>query len=100
MKLQLSSDDAAFQQRMRTFFTTEVPQEIRDLIAAGRHLSQRPERRDAASSQRHTTSRSRTGRPSGAAKTGAAAAAHLARRRCSSPACRLRWRSTPTWSAR
>jgi len=39
MKLQLSSDDAAFQQRMRTFFTTEVPQEIRDLIAAGRHLS-------------------------------------------------------------
>ncbi|MEO7130832.1 MAG: acyl-CoA dehydrogenase family protein [Dermatophilaceae bacterium] len=31
----LSEEDAAFQQRMRTFFTTEVPQDIRDRWQAG-----------------------------------------------------------------
>ncbi|MEJ7756038.1 MAG: acyl-CoA dehydrogenase family protein [Nocardioidaceae bacterium] len=59
MKLQLSSDDAAFQQRMRTFFTTEVPQEISRPDRCRASPQPRPERRDAASSQRHTTSRSR-----------------------------------------
>src|SRR3954452_22570779 len=38
MRLRLSADEAAFREEMRTFFTTEVPQEIRDTVAAGRHL--------------------------------------------------------------
>jgi alkylation response protein AidB-like acyl-CoA dehydrogenase len=38
MQLQLSPEDTAFREEMRTFFTTEVPQEIRDGIAAGRHI--------------------------------------------------------------
>src|SRR3954470_23446229 len=39
MRLQLSPEDLAFREEMRTFFTTEVPQSIRDTVAAGRHLS-------------------------------------------------------------
>ncbi|MGJ9412834.1 acyl-CoA dehydrogenase family protein [Aeromicrobium sp. CF4.19] len=39
MKLRLSEEDAAFREEMRTFFTTEVPQEIRDTVAARRELS-------------------------------------------------------------
>src|SRR3954452_19415927 len=39
MRLRLSEDEAAFREEMRTFFTTEVPQEIRDAVARGRHLS-------------------------------------------------------------
>src|SRR3954449_11426228 len=38
MRLRLSADEAAFREEMRTFFTTEVPQEIRDTVSAGRHL--------------------------------------------------------------
>jgi alkylation response protein AidB-like acyl-CoA dehydrogenase len=39
MRLQLSPELEAFREEMRTFFTTEVPQEIRDIVAAHRHLS-------------------------------------------------------------
>ena len=39
MQLELSEEDAAFREEMRTFFTTQVPQEIRDTVAEGRHLS-------------------------------------------------------------
>ncbi len=39
MKLQLSAEDAAFREEMRTFFTTQVSQEIRDTVAARRELS-------------------------------------------------------------
>lgn len=39
MKLQLSPEDAEFRDEMRTFFTTEVPQHIRDTVAARRELS-------------------------------------------------------------
>ncbi|MGZ8771378.1 MAG: acyl-CoA dehydrogenase family protein, partial [Aeromicrobium sp.] len=38
MKLQLSPEDAAFREEMRTFFTTQVPQETRDIVAARREL--------------------------------------------------------------
>ncbi len=38
MQLALSEEEAAFREEMRTFFTTKVPQEIRDTVAAGRHL--------------------------------------------------------------
>src|SRR3954465_5985388 len=39
MRLQLSPELEAFRQEMRTFFTTQVPQEIRDTVAAHRHVS-------------------------------------------------------------
>src|SRR6478752_1807740 len=39
MRLQLSPELQAFREEMRTFFTTEVPQGIRDTVAAHRHLS-------------------------------------------------------------
>ena len=38
MRLQLSPELEAFREEMRTFFTTQVPQEIRDTVAARRHL--------------------------------------------------------------
>ena len=39
MKLQLSEEDAAFREEMRAFFTTEFPQDIRDTVLEGRHLT-------------------------------------------------------------
>ncbi|RBY97709.1 acyl-CoA dehydrogenase [Blastococcus sp. TF02-8] len=39
MRLQLSPELEAFREEMRTFFTTQVPQEIRDKVAAHRHLT-------------------------------------------------------------
>jgi alkylation response protein AidB-like acyl-CoA dehydrogenase len=38
MRLHLSPEEQAFREEMRTFFTTQVPQEIRDTVAAHRHL--------------------------------------------------------------
>ena len=42
MRLQLSPELAAFREEMRTFFTTQVPQEIRDTVASHRHADQGP----------------------------------------------------------
>ena len=39
MRLQLSPELESFREEMRTFFTTQVPQEIRDTVAAHRHLT-------------------------------------------------------------
>ena len=39
MRLELSADDAAFRDEMRTFFTTEVPQEVRDAVASRTELT-------------------------------------------------------------
>jgi len=39
MKLRLSPEDEAFRAEMREFFTTQVPQDIRDTVAARRELS-------------------------------------------------------------
>ena len=39
MQLELSAEDAAFREEMRTFFTTQVPQEIRDAVAERRELT-------------------------------------------------------------
>jgi alkylation response protein AidB-like acyl-CoA dehydrogenase len=39
MRLQLSPEDEAFREEMRTFFTTQVPQSIRDAVAAHRDLT-------------------------------------------------------------
>jgi alkylation response protein AidB-like acyl-CoA dehydrogenase len=38
MRLRLTDEETAFRDEMRTFFTTQVPQEIRDTVAAGRHV--------------------------------------------------------------
>jgi alkylation response protein AidB-like acyl-CoA dehydrogenase len=39
MQLELSEEDAAFREEMRTFFTTKIPQEIREAVADHRELS-------------------------------------------------------------
>jgi alkylation response protein AidB-like acyl-CoA dehydrogenase len=39
MQLELSAEDAAFREEMRAFFTTQVPQEIRDAVAERRELT-------------------------------------------------------------
>ena len=39
MQLELSPEDAAFREEMRTFFTTKVPQEIRDTVATRGELT-------------------------------------------------------------
>ena len=39
MQLELSAEDAAFRDEMRRFFTTEFPQDIREAVLEGRHLS-------------------------------------------------------------
>lgn len=39
MQLELSPEDATFREEMRTFFTTKVPEEIRDTVAERRELS-------------------------------------------------------------
>src|SRR3954451_18849875 len=39
MRLHLSPEDQAFREEMRTFFTTQVPQSIRDAVAAHRELT-------------------------------------------------------------
>jgi len=38
MRLRLTDEEAAFREEMRTFFTTEIPQEVRDAVASGRHV--------------------------------------------------------------
>ncbi len=38
MQLALTEEEAAFREEMRTFFTTKIPQELRDTIASGRHV--------------------------------------------------------------
>ncbi|HZC73377.1 MAG TPA: acyl-CoA dehydrogenase family protein [Jatrophihabitans sp.] len=48
MDLALSKEDRAFAEEMRTFFTTEVPADIRDRLARGRH----PTPEDVVTSQR------------------------------------------------
>jgi alkylation response protein AidB-like acyl-CoA dehydrogenase len=39
MQLELSEEERAFRDEMRTFFTTKVSEEIRDAVAAGRELT-------------------------------------------------------------
>ena len=48
MELALSKGDRAFAEQMRTFFTTEIPADIRDRLARGLH----PTRDDIVTSQR------------------------------------------------
>jgi len=39
MRLRLTEEEAAFREEMRTFFTTQVPAEIRETVLSGQHLS-------------------------------------------------------------
>ena len=39
MQLELSAEDAAFRDEMRSYFTTEFPQDIRDKVLSGQHLT-------------------------------------------------------------
>ncbi|KQY55480.1 MULTISPECIES: acyl-CoA dehydrogenase family protein [unclassified Nocardioides] len=39
MQLKLSEEDAAFREELRTYFTTKIPQEIRDAVAARHELT-------------------------------------------------------------
>ncbi|WEV77036.1 acyl-CoA dehydrogenase family protein [Janibacter cremeus] len=48
MHRRLSADDSAFQQRMRDYFTTEFPQDLRTKVAAGDKLSPEDIRRSQA----------------------------------------------------
>ena len=48
MDVALSKEDRAFAERMREFFTSEIPAEIRDRLARGEH----PTREDVVTSQR------------------------------------------------
>jgi len=38
MQLALTEEEAAFREEMRSFFTSKIPQEIRDNVASGRHV--------------------------------------------------------------
>ena len=38
MQLALTEEETAFREEMRTFFTTKIPQELRDTLASGRHV--------------------------------------------------------------
>ena len=38
MDIALSKDERAFAEQMRTFFTTEIPQHVRDTVATGHHV--------------------------------------------------------------
>jgi alkylation response protein AidB-like acyl-CoA dehydrogenase len=38
MQLALTEEESAFREEMRTFFTTKIPQELRDTVATGRHV--------------------------------------------------------------
>ena len=39
MQLELSAEDAAFRDEMRTFFTTKIPQDVRDAVSERRELT-------------------------------------------------------------
>src|SRR3712207_4291611 len=39
MQLELSEEDRAFREEMRTFFTTEIPEAIRQRVAEGREVT-------------------------------------------------------------
>ena len=38
MQLALTEEETAFREEMRTFFTTKIPQELRDTLASGQHV--------------------------------------------------------------
>ncbi|RNM13771.1 acyl-CoA dehydrogenase family protein [Nocardioides pocheonensis] len=38
MRLRLTEEEAAFREEMRAFFTTEIPQHVRDTVATGHHV--------------------------------------------------------------
>lgn len=92
MHRKLSAEDAAFQQRMRDFFTHQVPAELR----------QGPSRRELSPEDQRTAQRLlnstdwpyRPGHSSGADRTGPPCSTTSSARRCSWPGSRCHWPST------
>ena len=79
MRLQLSPELEAFREEMRTFFTTQVPQEIRDKVAAHRHVTKEQYVDSPAGAQRRRAGRAALAGGVGRPGLDAAAAPHLAR---------------------
>ena len=95
MQLELSEEDAAFREEMRDFFTTKVPQEIRDTVAERRDLTKDQIVAVAADPQRRGARRAALARRVGRPGLDRRCSGTSGTRRCSAPACRPRWRSTP-----
>ena len=79
MQLELSAEDAAFRDEMRTFFTTKVPQEIRDAVAERRELTKEQIVESQRDAQRRRARRTALARGVGRPRLVRAAPAHLAR---------------------
>ena len=95
MQLELSAEDAAFREEMRTFFTTEFPQEIRDTVLEGRHLT----REQIVESQQVLNKAGPRGPPLargvGRSRVERPAAPPVARGDAAGRRARRRWPSTP-----
>ena len=100
MQLELSAEDAAFRDEMRTFFTTQVPQEIRDAVAERRELTKDQIVESPADPQRRRARRAALARRVGRPRLVAAAPAHLARGDAARLRAHRRSPSTPRWSGR
>ena len=100
MEIALSKDEVAFAERMRNFFTSEIPAEIRARGDRGEHVT----RDDFVTTQQilnaHGLGRAATGRSSGAGRTGRRSSATCGPKRWRSPTSRRRSRSTLRWSGR
>ncbi len=95
MRLQLSPEEDAFREEMRTFFTTQVPESIREAVAANRDLG----REQYVETQQilNAAGLAVPHWPIGVGRPGldAAAAPHLARADAAGVASPSRCRSTP-----
>ena len=100
MQLELSAEDAAFREEMRTFFTTQVPQDDPRHRRGAPRADQGADRRVPADAQRRRARRAALARGVGRSRLVRAAPAHLARGDAARRACRRRWPSTPRWSGR
>ena len=95
MRLELSAEDAAFREEMRAFFTTKVPQEIRDTVAERRELT-----KDQIVESQRMLNAAGLAVPHWPVEWGGRgldrpAAPHLARGDAARRRARRRWRSTP-----
>ena len=89
MNLALTDDDAAFRDELRTFYTTEIPAEIRERVRTGR-ADPRRLGHHAADPQRARPRRAELAGRMGRQGLDADAAPDLARRDAAGRACRSR----------
>ena len=99
MDLSFTPEERAFRDEMRRFFRTEIPAEIRDRAGRGEHVS----KQDLVTTQR-AMNKAGIAVPHWPEQWGGKAGARCSPTsgwtRCRPPRSRLRWRSTPPWSAR